>query len=102
MDAPTSFTQELRAIVRGLRENPRSHDHVNGAASRIDHLGRKLHGIGFARDREIAGCLTAAVGALGAAHELPEEERGAAVEEALGHLEAALAHAGEGISPAAP
>jgi hypothetical protein len=72
---------------------------VNGAASGIDHLGRRLHGLGCVRDREIADCFTAAVGELGACHPLPEDDRRPAVDAAVGHLDAALAHAGEGLLP---
>lgn len=94
-----SFTDGIRSIVAGLRAGPPTHPRVNGAAVSIDHLGRRLHGLGCVRDREIAGCFTAAVGELGACHPLPEEDRGPAVDAALRHLDAALVHAGEGVLP---
>jgi hypothetical protein len=97
-----AFTDAIRSIVAGLREGRPTHARVNGAAAGIDHLGRRLHGLGCVRDREIAGCFTAAVGELGACHSLPEEDRGDAVDAAIRHLNAAVAHAGEGLLPFAP
>jgi hypothetical protein len=94
-----AFTGAIRSIIAGLREGRPTHARVNGAAAGIDHLGRRLHGLGCVRDREIAGCLTAAVGELGACHPLPEEDRGAAVDAAVRHLGATLVHAGEGLLP---
>ena len=96
-----AFTDGIRAIVAGLREGPPTHPRVNGAAVSIDHLGRRLHGLGCVRDREIADCFTAAVGELGACHPLPEAERGAAVDAAIRHLDAAATHAEEGVLPPA-
>jgi hypothetical protein len=96
------FTDGIRSIVAGLREGPPTHPRVNGAAVSIDHLGRRLHGLGCVRDREIADCFTAAVGELGACHPLPEEERGTAVDAAIRHLDAAAAHAAEGVLPPPP
>ncbi|HEX8271338.1 MAG TPA: hypothetical protein VF615_01730 [Longimicrobiaceae bacterium] len=97
-----SFAEAIRAIAGGLRGHAHSHVELNRASSGIDHLGRRLHGLGYARDREIAGCLSAALGELGAAHGLAEEERAAAVRRVAGHLDAALAHADEGGVPAPP
>jgi hypothetical protein len=99
-EAP-SFAEALRAIAGGLRESDPTHDHLNLAAVRIDQLGRRLHGLGFARDREIADAFTAAVGELAEAHLLPDEERGEGVRRAAAHLEAAAAHAEQGLLPAA-
>jgi hypothetical protein len=99
--ALADFTDSISSIIAGLRGGAPSHARVNGAASGIDHLGRRLHGLGCVRDREIADCLTAAVCALGACHPLPEEERGEAVDSAIRHLEAALVHAEEGVLPVA-
>jgi hypothetical protein len=99
--ALSAFTDSIGAIIAGLRGGAPSHARVNGAASAIDHLGRRLHGLGCVRDREIADCFTAAVGELGACHPLPEDERRPAVDAALRHLEAALTHAEEGVAPAA-
>lgn len=97
-----AFADAIRSIIAGLREGRPTHARVNGAAAGIDHLGRRLHGLGCVRDREIAGCFTAAVGALGACHPLPEEDRGDAVDTAIRHLTAALAHAEEGVLPYTP
>jgi hypothetical protein len=99
MDGPSSFSEELREIAGWLRQDAHSHVHVNRAATRIDHLGRQLHGIGYVRHREIAGCLTAAIGELSAWHTLPEEKRAEAVQRAIGQVEAALAEAEEGVEP---
>ncbi len=93
------FADSIRSIITGLRAGVPTHARVNGAAVDIDHLGRRLHGFGWVRDREIAGCFTAAVGELGACHPLPEEDRGAAVDAAVRQLDAALVHAGEGLLP---
>lgn len=98
----TAFVDAIRSIIAGLREGPPTHPRVNGAAVSIDHLGRRLHGLGCARDREIANCFTAAVAGLGACHPLPEEARGDAVQAAIRELEAAAAHAEEGVPPPAP
>lgn len=97
-----SFPEAVRALASGLREHPHSHVHLNRASSGIDHLGRRLHGLGYARDREIAACLSAALGELSAAHGLAEVERAEAVHRVAGHLDAALAHAGEGMVPSPP
>ncbi|HLL84313.1 MAG TPA: hypothetical protein VK420_16740 [Longimicrobium sp.] len=101
MTAPTSFTEALRVIVEVLREGAPTHARLNGAAFRIDQLGRQLHGLGLARDREVAHALTAAVRVLGESHELAEDDRAGAVSEAVRHLRAALAHAEEGGASAA-
>jgi hypothetical protein len=98
----TAFIDGIRSIVAGLREGPPTHPRVNGAAVSIDHLGRRLHGLGCVRDREIADCFTAAVGELGACHPLPEEARVAAVAAAIHHLDAAATHAEEGVVPSPP
>lgn len=102
MSAEPSFPEAVRAIASGLREHAHSHSHthLNRASSGIDHLGRRLHGLGYVRDREIADCFTAALGELSAAHDLAEDERAEAVRRVAGHLDAALAHAGEGVVPA--
>ena len=99
--ALSDFTASIGSIIAGLRGGAPSHARVNSAASAIDHLGRRLHGLGCVRDREIADCFTAAVGELGACHPLPEEDRGAAVAAAIRHLESALLHAEEGVLPPA-
>ena len=96
MAATQPFTEGIRSIVTGLQEEDRSHNHLNRAAFAIDQMGRQLHGVGYVRDREIAGCLTAAVHELAGSHELPEENRRAAVTAAIRHLHQALAHAGDG------
>lgn len=97
--ALAAFADAIRGIIGGLREGAPTHARVNGAASAIDHLGRRLHGLGCVRDREIAGCFTAAVGELGACHPLAEEDRRPAVDAAVRHLDDALAHADEGVVP---
>lgn len=83
-------------ILEVLREGAPTHARLNGAAFRIDQLGRQLHGLGLARDREVAHGLNAAVRLLGESHELAEDARVGAVSEAVRHLRAALAHAEEG------
>jgi len=97
--APPPFADAIRGIVRELRSEPHTHVRVNNAAAGIDNLGRHLHGLGFVRDREIAGCFTAAFGELSASHALAEDARGAAVGGAIRHLEAALLHAEAGLLP---
>jgi hypothetical protein len=94
-----AFTNGIHSIIAGLREGRPTHARVNGAAVSIDHLGRRLHGLGCVRDREIADAFTAAIAELGACHPLPEEDRGAAVNAAIRHLHAAAAHAKEGVLP---
>jgi hypothetical protein len=101
MDAPPAFSDRIREIANGLRENGRSHVHLNRAASGIDHLGRKLAGLGFVRDREIGGCFNEALRELDSSHGLADEKRDEAVDRAASHLDAALAHAEEGVLPAA-
>ncbi len=102
MTHPPPFADDIRALVAGLREGAPTHARVNGAAAGIDHLGRRLHGLGCVRDREIAGCFTAAVGELHACNPLPEEERGTAVDAAVRHLDAAAAYAEEGVLQGPP
>jgi hypothetical protein len=97
--APPPFTEAIRAVVRGLRDDAHTHARINDAAAAIDNLGRHLHGVGFVRDREIAGCFTAAFGELSASHALAEDARGASVNGAVRHLEAALLHAQAGLLP---
>ena len=96
LTASSSFTEALRTILEVLQEGAPTHARLNGAAFRIDQLGRQLHGLGLARDREVAYGLNAAVRLLGESHELAEDERAGAVSEAVRHLRAALAHAEEG------
>jgi hypothetical protein len=96
LTAPPAFTEAVREILDGLREGTPTHDRLNGAAFRIDQLGRRIHGFGWVRDREVADCFSAAVRELGGSHELPQEARGGAVDEAVRHLHAALAHIEEG------
>ena len=102
MGEPPSFSDEIRDIANGLRADGPSHTRLNRAASGIDHLGRKLHGIGYARDREIGGCFTEALRELSASHALPDAMREEAVLRAATYLEAAAAHSEEGVLPAAP
>jgi hypothetical protein len=102
MDAPPAFSDRIREIANGLREDGRSHVRLNRAASGIDHLGRKLAGLGFVRDREIGGCFNEALRELDTSHGLPDATRDEAVQRAASHLDAALAHAEAGVLPAAP
>jgi hypothetical protein len=102
MDGPPFFTDEIRAIAGALRGDAHSHARLNLAESRIDQLGRRLHGLEYVRGREIAGCFTAALRELGESHALPDERRGRAVHQAVVHLEAALGHAAAGVLPPAP
>lgn len=100
MCAMPAFTDAVGAIARELREAVPSHSALNRAASRIDGLGRTLHGMGFRHDREIADCLSAALGELSACHALPEESRPEAVRRAVRHLELAGSRAESGgLSP---
>lgn len=98
MDGPPFFTDEIRAIASGLRDDAHTHSHLNRAESRIDHLGRQLHGIGYVRHREIADAFTAALRELAESHALPEETRAAAVNRAAAHLDAAVGAAAEGVA----
>jgi hypothetical protein len=102
MDGPPSFTEAIRAVASGLREDAHSHTHLNRAAARIDQLGRLLHGLGYVRGREIADCFTAALGELSASHGLPDDRRAEAVHRAVRQLEAALDAAAAGVLPPAP
>ena len=102
MDRPPSFTEAIRAVASELRDGGHTHTALNRASSAIDHLGRRLHGIGYVRGHEIADCLTTALGELSASHGLPDEERAEAVHRAVRQLEAALDHAAAGVLPPAP
>ena len=99
-DAP-SFTEAMGRITRELRDAPPTHVVLNRAAGDIDQLGRRLHGLGYARAREIADCFTAALAELDAAHALPEATRAEAVRRAIGRLEDAREHAAAGVLPSA-
>lgn len=101
MGDPT-FSESIRLIARGLRDDPPTHVRLNGAAARIDHLGRRLHGLGCVRDREIAGCFVAAIAELDASHALAEDARAESVLRAAGQMDAAFAHASEGFLPPTP
>ena len=102
MDGPPSFTEAIREIASGLRDEAPSHPRLNRAAAGIDQLGRRLHGIGYVRGGDIADCFTAALRELDAAHGLADEERAEAVQRAASRLEAALESAAAGILPPAP
>lgn len=97
--ADPTFAEAIDAIARGLRQTAPSHAYLNGAAARIDHLGRRLHGLGCVRDREIAACFTSAISELDASHGLAADARGEAVQRAAGQMAAALAYADEGVLP---
>jgi hypothetical protein len=61
-----------------------------------------VHGLGWARDHEIGGCLTDAVRALGAPQGPAAIGCPEAVRQALLRLEAALGHMAEGLRPQQP
>jgi hypothetical protein len=96
LSARSSFMEAVGVIACGLRENAPGHPFLNRAASRIDLLGRRLHGLGFADDREIADGLTAAIGELRASHLLPQDGRAGTVHRAANHLDAAVARMASG------
>lgn len=85
-----AFIEGVRAIERFLREDAPSHSVLNRAASHINQLGLKLHGLGFVHDREIADDFTAAIGELGACHALAVDRRAEAVHQVVRHLEEAV------------
>lgn len=99
MAEPPSFTDAIREIARELGDPRPTHGKVNRASSRIDHWGRRLHGLGYLRAREIAAGLTAALAELDRAHALPDETRAEAARRAAGHLESAREHAAAGFLP---
>lgn len=92
-----SFAEAVGEIVALLGENTPSHSILNHAASRVDQLGRRLYGLGLAREGEIAACFTGAIAELSASHTVAEEQRGEAVQRAVHHLQEAMewAEAGE-------
>ncbi|MBW3628519.1 MAG: hypothetical protein KY464_04395 [Gemmatimonadetes bacterium] len=96
----SAFSEAIREISRELASGSLSRSRVNRGAIGVDQLGRRLHGVGMLRDREIADCLSAAVTALGEAHLLPEEERTSSVRRAISELNAAAAYADQGARPA--
>jgi hypothetical protein len=89
-DASSSFADDIRRIAGELRDAGPTHTAVNRASSAIDYLGRRLHGIGYLRGREIAECFTVALAELETCHGVPEEERAGAVGRAADRLQAAL------------
>jgi hypothetical protein len=90
LSARSSFREAVDAIASELRANAPGHPFLNRAASGIDLLGRRLHGLGFVHDREIANGLTAAIAELRASHLLPQEACAGAVHRAARHLDSAL------------
>ena len=102
MSEPSSFTDEIRRIAGELRDRGPSHTALNRASSAIDHLGRRLHGIGYVHGGEIAACFTAALAELDASHTVAEEKRGEAVDRVIHRLDAAADYAAAGVLPAAP
>ncbi|HET7460399.1 MAG TPA: hypothetical protein VFJ82_04090 [Longimicrobium sp.] len=97
----SSFIDALRGIAGELREGGHTHTALNRASSAVDLLGRRLHGLGFARASEIAECFTGVLADLDASHRLPERGRRDAVRRAVGRLEDALEHAAAGVPPSA-
>lgn len=102
MSELSSFTDDIRRVADELREGNDTHGALNRASVAIDHLGRRLHGVGYLRGREIAGCLTEALGELETSHTIPEARRRAAVDRAVSRLQAALEHAAAGALPDPP
>lgn len=96
---PVGFADAILAASDELRLEPHSAAGLSRAAGRIDQLGRRLHGLGLLRDREVAGCLTAAVWELSLARDQAEGDRAESVRRAILQLEAARAHTGEGLDP---
>lgn len=99
MSELSSFTDAIRRVAGELRDGGDTHPAINRASSAIDHLGRRLHGMGYLRAGEIADCFTAALAELETSHALPEEKRREAVDRALHRLEGALDHAAAGALP---
>jgi hypothetical protein len=99
---PPSFTERIRGIASALRDGGHTHVDLNRASSEIDQLGRRLHGLGYLRAREIAECFSAALADLDASHRVPEEMRGEAVRRAALRMDAALDHAAAGLVPDPP
>ena len=99
MGEPPSFTDALREIAGELGDPHPTHGRINRASSRIDHWGRRLHGLGYLRAPEIAAGLTAALAELDRAHGLPDDRRGEAARRAADRLEEALDHAAAGLLP---
>lgn len=99
MAEPSSFPDAIRVIASGLRDSAPTHTVLNRAASGIDHLGRRLHGLGYADAREIADCFTAALAELDASHGVEDPLRREAVQRAVARLDAAAGHAAAGAPP---
>lgn len=97
MSEPSSFTDAIRVIAGELRDSALTHVVLNRAASGIDHLGRRLHGLGYVQAGEIADCFTAALAELDASHGVPDELRREPVHRAVARLDAAAAHAEAGV-----
>lgn len=102
MSEPSTFTDAIRRVAGELRDGGPTHTALNRASSAIDHLGRRLHGIGYVRGGEIADCFTEALAELEAAHGIPEEKRREAVDRVVRRMDAALDHAAAGVLPPAP
>ena len=99
MHEGSSFADAIRRVAGELREGGRTHGAVNRASGAIDHLGRRLHGIGYLRGREIAECFTAALAELEACHGVAEDERAGAVDRAADRLQSALDYTEAGVPP---
>lgn len=91
------FADAIRDLSGELEAGPFSPVRLNHATSQIDHLRRRLHGLGWIRDHEIGGCLSAAVRELSQARLLREGDRVGAVRNAILRLDGALAHTAEGL-----
>lgn len=84
------FADSIETILIDLRSGCRSHAHLWRTSAKIDHLGRHLYGLDYSSAGDIAARFTAAIVALGTAHEVPEGQRGAGIDQAACALEAAL------------
>ena len=98
----SSFADAVRALSGELQMEPYTPIRLNQLAARIDHLGRRVHGLGWVRDHEIGACLSAAVGELSEAPGLSGDDRAESVTRAIVALEAALTHMKDGLRPRQP
>ena len=71
--AEKSFVDSLNSVISELGTSPHSAIELTRTATRIDQLGRRLHGLDWRRGYEIGGCLTAAVSELNIQHVVPAE-----------------------------
>jgi light-regulated signal transduction histidine kinase (bacteriophytochrome) len=98
MNAPLSYMASVAEIAQGLRDDPPSYAHLIRAAGRIDYLGRRLHGLGCVRHREVAACFMEAIGEIQASIDLLEPARAESLARAAAQLESAGVGLGEGTA----